>query len=324
MIPTELPDSLEDAAEMAALSSKKFAEASGMNARCRVDFDTSVGDETFTTLKASTEFMQKYVSSLIYAMVPGAIELNQDRIMALSQAKAEIQNLLSESDEEDAEETDRIKELKEMIASHGGLAMKEWNGPKVRIYFPDEGSAALARRDWTLDVVPIYCLEFSSCGGVQWQDISSDVIHLYFCPKASEAEFVEQALYSAEEKLADQLAMSVFVNPNLVDMGVTGFGMAGRMLRERLIDNLVNVYYLRTLPWGALTRLYPNQFTVWQEDTNEDTGYRMIKSLDRLPSNPEVEDIYDFENGIATDPSQQKGFGLLDALGDFVQGMTRL
>ena len=325
MIPTELPDSLEDAAEMAALSSKDFAEASGMNARCRIDFDTSVGDETFTTLKASTEFMQKYVSSLIYAMVPGAIDVNQDRIMALAQAKAELQNLLSESEEEEeAEETDRIKELKEMIASHGGLALKQWDGPKVRIYFPDEGSAALARRDWTLDVVPIYCMEFSSCGGVQWQDISSDVIHLYFCPKASEAEFVEQALYSAEEKLADQLALSVFVNPNLVDMGVTGFGMAGRMLRERLIDNLVNVYYLRTLQWGALTRLYPNQFTIWQEDTNEDTGYRMIKSLDRLPSNPEVEDIYDFENGIATDPSQQKGFGLLDAIGDFVQGMTRL
>ena len=65
--------------------------------------------------------------------------------------------------------------------------------------------------------------------------------------------------------------------------------------------------------------------TVWQEDTdNEETGYRMIKSMDRLPSNPEVEDIYDFESSNADDPSQQRGFGLLDAIGDFVLGMTRL
>eukprot|EP00560_Eucampia_antarctica_P008506 CAMPEP_0197825392 /NCGR_PEP_ID=MMETSP1437-20131217/2485_1 /TAXON_ID=49252 ORGANISM="Eucampia antarctica, Strain CCMP1452" /NCGR_SAMPLE_ID=MMETSP1437 /ASSEMBLY_ACC=CAM_ASM_001096 /LENGTH=366 /DNA_ID=CAMNT_0043425375 /DNA_START=127 /DNA_END=1227 /DNA_ORIENTATION=- len=322
-IPTDLPDSLEDAAEIAALSTKDFAAVSGLNGRCRVDFDTSVGDETYTTLKASTEFMQKYVSALIYAMVPGALERTQDRIMTLSQTRIELQTALAE--EESEEESDRVNELKQILASHGASTLKEWEGPKIRVYFPDEGSAALARRDWTLEFIPTFCLEFSSCGGIQWQDISKDIVHLYFCPKASESEFVEEALNTAEVKLADQLKLSIFVNPNLVDMGVTGFGMAGRMLRERLIDNLVPIYYLRTLPWGALTRLYPNQFTVWQEDTdNEETGYRMIKSMDRLPSNPEVEDIYDFENGNADDPSQQKGFGLLDAIGDFVLGMTRL
>lgn len=329
---TELPDSLDDAAEIAALSSKEFASLAGMNGRCRVDFDTSVGDETFTTLKASTEFMQKYVSALIYAMVPGAMERNQDRLMLISQTRLELQSLLEEQqqqlgdelEEEEVQETERMKELRDIMESFGESSLPQWDGPKVRIYFPDEGSAALARRDWTMEVVPTFCLEFSSCGGVQYQDISKDVLQLYFCPKASEAEYVEQLLNTAETKLGEQLKLTIFVNPNLVDMGVTGFGMAGRMLRERLIDNLVSVYYLRTLQWGALTRVFPNQFTVWQEDSNEETGYRMIKSLDRLPSNPEVEDIYDYENGNAQDPSQQKGFGFLDALGDFVQGMTRL
>jgi hypothetical protein len=56
--PTELPDSLDDAAVRAARASTAFSEASGPVARCRVDFDTSVGDETFTILKTSTEFMQ--------------------------------------------------------------------------------------------------------------------------------------------------------------------------------------------------------------------------------------------------------------------------
>ena len=105
---------------------------------------------------------------------------------------------------------------------------------------------------------------------------------------------------------------------------MTGFGMAGRRLRERLIDGLVPAYYLRTLPWGALTRVWPQLFTIWQEDENEDDGYRMIRAMEQLPSNPEVVDIYDIENGLMDDPSQQKGFGLLDGLGDFVNGMMRL
>jgi hypothetical protein len=97
--------------------------------------------------------------------------------------------------------------------------------------------------------------------------------------------------------------------------------MAGRLLRERLIDNLVNTYYLRTLQWGALTRRWPQSFSVWQEDADANGGYRLIASLDRLPSNPEVEDIYDIENGNKDAPSQ--GFGILDAIADFANGMVR-
>jgi hypothetical protein len=124
------------------------------------------------------------------------------------------------------------------------------------------------------------------------------------------------------EQKAPDLKLTVFVNPNLVDMGVTGFGMAGRLLRERLIDPLVTTYYLRTLPWGALTRLWPRTFSVWQEDEGADGGYRLIASLDRLPSNPEVEDIYDVENGLAQ--GKGAGGGFLDQFGDFVNGMMRL
>jgi hypothetical protein len=73
-----------------------------------------------------------------------------------------------------------------------------------------------------------------------------------------------------------------------------------------------------------LTRLYPSQFTVWQEDENAEEGYRMIKSMNSLPSNPDVEDIYDYENGNASDPENSKGPGFLNAIGDFVNGMMSL
>ena len=104
-------------------------------------------------------------------------------------------------------------------------------------------------------------------------------------------------------------------------MGVTGFGMAGRRLRERLLDGLVNIYYLRTLQWGALTRVWPNAFSVWQEDEGAGGGYRLIRSQSTLPSNPEVEDIYDIENG---NLQERKGGGFLDQLGDFANGMMKL
>ena len=309
--------------------------------RCRVDFDTSIGDETYTTLKSSTEFMQQFVSSLSLACVEGVMQEKQRQVMKLMEAKAELRDVQEQmdeatafagDDEEGAEEsseqsdvvdklTQREEELMQIIANQGfNPTTDSWDGSKLRIYFPDEGSAALARRDWKSEVPS--CVEFSSCGGVQVADTSKDSVVLFFCPRASEAEFVEQILYDTEEKRGDELMLTVMVNPLLVDMGVTGFGMAGRRLRERLIDGLIPAYYLRTLPWGALTRVWPQLFTVWQEDAEESTGYRLIKAMDRLQSNPEVEDIYDIENGEMSAPGE--GFGLLNALGDFVNGMTRL
>ena len=37
-----------------------------------------------------------------------------------------------------------------------------------------------------------------------------------------------------------------------------------------------------------------------------------------------MEDIYNYENGLSNDPDASKGFGLPNAIGDFVNGMTRL
>ena len=334
---TELPDSLEDAAEIAARACSQFFEASGPTSRCRIDFDTSAGDETYTLLKSSTEFMQKFVSAVSYQFIDGLQQQRQQEMQRVVEARTELQQLLDaenssgdssdeaeNEEEESSQPTGRKQELIQILNSGGRDADFEWKGPKVRIYMPDEGSAALARRDWNpmgnpQEALVPPCVEFSSCGGVQTQDVSNDQIVLFFCPKASEAEYVEELLVKTEEQSTD-LKLTVFVNPNLVDMGVTGFGMAGRMLRERLIDPLQSVYYLRTLQWGALTRVWPQAFSVWQEDEDADGGYRLISALPYLPSNPEVEDIYDEENSSG---DEKKGGGL-DGLSDFISGMMRL
>lgn len=133
--------------------------------------------------------------------------------MAIASAKAELQALMAEhgalladNEEEsgadgeeekegpeegspEAELLAKKKELMEIVATGGRDPTKPaWTGPKVRVYFPDEGSAALARRDWGLNdpnpeknLVPP-CVEFSSCGGVQMQDISDDMLIFFFVP----------------------------------------------------------------------------------------------------------------------------------------------
>lgn len=339
--PTELPDSLVDAAERAAESCAQFQQAVGPVSRCRVDFDTSAGDETFPLLKTSTEFMQNLVTFLSYRLVPGLQDAKMQQMQRVAEARASLQAMVDQdaSDATDDTSTDcesredreatkrrliRILESNGREDGEGNETQQQqsYQGPVVRVYFPDEGNAALARRDWAAANPDLPgCVQFSSCGGVQVQDISRDTVVFFFCPKASESEQVEELLMKTEERATD-LLLTVFVNPNLVDMGVTGFGMAGRMLRERLLDGLMGTYYLRTLPWGALTRSWPSAYSVWQEDVAADGGYRLIKTLPYLPSNPEVEDIYDAENSDGSGGG--KGGSPLDQLGDFVQGMMRL
>jgi hypothetical protein len=298
-----------------------------MLARCRVDFDTTVGDETYTALKSTTEFMQNYVTALTTLLVPG-VE---------AEARAELKRLQAEADVKDGEEGEsegsprearargeqREEELIQIIQNRGRSESDPWTGLMARVYFPDEGNAALARRDWPSQVPP--CVQFASCNGVQRHNVETDAVVFFYCPKASDSEGVE-AILARHEAESTNLRLTVFVNPNLVDMGVTGFGLAGRMLRERLIDPLQSTYYLRTLPWGALTRQWPSMYSVWQEDETATGGYRLIQSLDRLPSNPEVEDIYDGANGggAGGEGDGSGGPSVLNQLGDFINGMMRL
>jgi hypothetical protein len=320
---TELPDSLQDAAERAAEATAAYYKAAGPLARCRVDFDTSVGDETYSLLKTSTEFMQCFVSATCYAMIPGLQERRQEEMMKAAQNRANEVAAIPDTDDGSEEVMVDVTPPvpKRSKGAKQSTPVSDYDGPVVRIYFPDEGNAALARRDWLgADPKVPACCQFSSCGGVQYQDISKDEIIFFFCPNAAESDSVEAILLEAEQT-APNLRLSVFVNPKLVDMGVTGFGLAGRRLRERLLDQLQTTYYLRTLAWGALTRQWPLAFSVWQEDESAAGGYRLIQAMDRLPSNPEVEDIYDIENG---NMESRQGGGLLDQFGDFVNGMMRL
>jgi hypothetical protein len=111
---TELPDSLDDAAEIAAKCCIDLVQT-GSRTRCRVDIDTSAGDETYTLLKSSTQFMQKFTSALCYSTIPGLSQHRQDQLTSLIQAKAELNRLKEENIlEAENETTAQIKQLQQV------------------------------------------------------------------------------------------------------------------------------------------------------------------------------------------------------------------
>ena len=271
------------------------------------------------------------ISSEITRLVEAKNELRLIREGSLISGLVDNNQTKGENEEEQRiEQQQQMRELSEIVRLGGrdpSTVNEPYSGPTVRIYFPDEGSAALARRDWISEVPRCVC--FSGCGGYGGSTYSNleddtDSVLLFFCPRASEAKFVESTLLEKEGPSGDAIQLAVFVNPILVDMEVTGFGMAGRMLRERLIDKLTYVYHLRTLPWGALTRVWPSRFSVWREDTDAVGGYRLLKNMDQLPSNEEVEDTFDIDNGDGNEQSNSNGLGILDAIADFANGMMKL
>lgn len=300
MSTTELPASFEESVT-SAVQSTLACKADG-NLRLRVDFDTSMGDETYTKLKSSMLFTQKFVSQI-------------------------ATGLLSVDDNEEVSK----------------MAIKDSDAMTIRLYFPDAGSAALAQRDWKVasrEALVPSCVRFASLS----RDLpaATDVALLFVCPRASEVDSLKIVMKDVEEKnvllifinpgkkftlflLSLPLQLSSFDSQNcynllteLVNMGVTGYGAAGRMLREQLIDTLANSYYLRTLEWGAVTRAYPRGFSVWKSDETAPGGYTLLTTTKQLLNFEELEELY------AAEYPERPNADFFGSLSRFIEGFGRI
>jgi len=234
-------------------------------AKLRLDFDTSMGDETYTRLKLSLEFARDVA-------IEWALSLPEDKTLA--------------------------------------------------VFFPDAGAAALARQDWKMDdpdeaeVPP----NVRVAGFPRDKLDDADGAVFCLCPRAPERDACEALVNACE----DSLRPIALLNPYLVDMGTTGFGMAGRMFKERLVDTLEPCYYLRTLDWGALARTYPKPYTVWREDADEADGYAFVRNYASAPNDETLEELYDeVVGGGGGDDAGGPG-GLLDGLGKFIDAFQKM
>ena len=145
----------------------------------------------------------------------------------------------------------------------------------------------------------------------------TDAAVVVMCQKASETPLAEKLVNGTFDVSPDSAV--IFINPEFVDMGVTGFGLQARLVQQRTINMLEQAYYLKAWPWGAVARSWPRAIGAWQEDADaaDGSGYKLLAKLAEIPGSTETEQIYDVANGYAEKP-EEPGVVKVLAAADFI------
>lgn len=187
-------------------------------------------------------------------------------------------------------------------------------GLVFKVYFPDAGAAALARRDWGS---PDFVVRGMS--ELQAEMEPDDQAYLFVEPSSIEVNKVEDMCAEAGDKFV------IMLNPKLEDVATIGIGYAGRQLRDRFLSTLEPVYYLRPLEEAVLLRCYPHPWQVWQET---DSGYVLLAEMPQKPSGEAIDRILigepDPASGVSgTGVTQGKRGGFLSELQGFIRALTQ-
>jgi len=149
-------------------------------------------------------------------------------------------------------------ELKQMPIAWDFLpALTSLYGSGLKVFFPDTGAAALARRDWKLAEFTIQDLG-NGRSPLESKISPEDEAFLLIEPSSVEVLIVEELCQLAGDRPC------ILFNPKLEDVSIVGIGYAARQLRDRFISTLEPYYYLRPMDDFALLRAYPAQWQVWQ------------------------------------------------------------
>lgn len=172
-------------------------------------------------------------------------------------------------------------ELKPMPVAEQFLPAFAAYGAQLKVFFPDAGAAALARRDW--GDVPFKIMDIGMGRlPVDAQILPEDQAFLFVSPSAVEVNQVEKLYEVAGER------PFVLLNPRLEDVAIVGIGYAGRQLRTRFLNTIESCYHLRPLDNAALFRCYPGAWQVWQEKGED---YQLIAELPKKPAGEEIDQI---------------------------------
>lgn len=190
---TELPNTFQDAVERSA--SRSLACIASGQMRIRIDFDTSIGDMTYTSLKNTLPMIKEFSAILSKAMSL-SMGMPSTAVTDSEEAASTVESTAVETEPEEPERT-------------------------MRIFFPDMGAAALARRDWKLgtevsEVPP--CVRTANMQNDPLE--STDKVAVLLCPQSSETDFVKRIM----ESCTDANIPLIMINPNLVNMD-QGYGV---------------------------------------------------------------------------------------------------
>lgn len=164
---------------------------------------------------------------------------------------------------------------------------------KLKVFFPDTGAAALARRDW--QEVPFKIEDIgSSRSPVEAKVEAEDQCFLLIAPSAVEVAQAEKLSNLAGDRPV------VILIPKLEDVSIVGIGYAARQLRERFIKTISSCYYIRPLEGAALYRCYPSPWQVW---LTTDGQPQLIAEQPEKPVGDALEMILAKATGTATTDS---------------------
>ncbi|MEO1148505.1 MAG: DUF1995 family protein [Cyanobacteria bacterium J06638_22] len=184
-------------------------------------------------------------------------------------------------------------------------------GRELRIFFPDAGSAALARRDW--GDVPY---SMRGIGELKAAIQPEEKLFIFIEPSSVEVQQVEALCDEAGERPV------IFLNPRLEDVATIGIGYAGRQLRDRFLNKLESCYYLRPIEGAALLRNYPAAWQVWFE---QEGAYKLIADQPQKPVGDALDEILMRAQGkeptaAAPRPARR---GLLSGLQGFIRALNQ-
>jgi hypothetical protein len=172
----------------------------------------------------------------------------------------------------------KIPEIKVQPIAKDFIAGFEDYGDRLRIFFPDAGAAALARRDWGETPFAIRGIN----------DVKADIqedeaLFIFVEPSSVEVRDVEKLCEQAGDRPV------IFLNPALEDVATIGIGYAGRQLRDRFLSQIESCYYIRPLDSAALFRCYPGNWQLWLE---KEDSYEKIADFPERPSSEAIDNIF--------------------------------
>jgi hypothetical protein len=182
-------------------------------------------------------------------------------------------------------------------------------GPQLRVYFPDAGAAALARRDWGDQSYTIRGIR-----DLNAEIEPDDKLILFVEPSAVEVQEVEQLCQVALDRPV------VLLNPRMEDIVMIGIGLAGRQLRERFLNTFESCYYLQPLEKAAILRAYPSGWQVWAETESED--YELRAELPQKPNSEVLEQILSPADA-STPTAAPRRKGLLASMQQFLRALSQ-
>jgi hypothetical protein len=195
---SNLPNDFQDAVERCA--KQTFACINSGITKCRIDFDTTVGDQTYTSIKNSLPMLKVLVTVLT--------------------------NLMEFNKLENTENTDNLtQKLVDLSLNETQTSITNIINPvskTIKVFFPDMGAAVLTRRDWKLGTINSEVPFNVVTANIQNDPLGlTDKLAIILCPLYSEAEFIQRIMTQCDEKKIPCL----IINPELVNMD-QGFGVS--------------------------------------------------------------------------------------------------